>query len=121
MADLSKGFFNGRPAILAARAAGPRHALVGLEIEGNLPAEGAIVYRGKSREVGLVTSAIWSPMLKRSIAIASLERPDGTGALWVEIFARRELSYHRLMRRARVVARPFLRLARARATPPGDF
>ena len=123
MIDEEKGHFNGRRAILDARRSGRlRHVLVGLEIEGNVPAEHAIVYHKRSREAGLVTAAIWSPTAKRNIALASLERPFGDTVvddLWVEIYAMRELQYVKLMKRARVVERPFVKLARRSATPPG--
>ncbi len=125
MVDPAKGHFNGRRAILEARDRKKlRHVLVGLEIEGNIPAEHAIVYHRKSREVGLVSAAMWSPMAKRNIAIASLERPYGdsvTDDLWVEIYAMRELKYEKMMKRAKVVPRPFIRLERRTATPPADF
>ena len=101
-----------------------QHVLVGLEIEGNIPAEHAIVYHQGKREVGLVSAAIWSPMAKRNIAIASLERPFGdtvTDDLWVEIYAMRELQYQKLMKRAKVVPRPFIKLDRRTANPPADF
>lgn len=123
MIDEAKGHFNGRRAILAARKESRlRHVLVGLEIEGNVPAEHAIVYHKGKREAGLVTAAIWSPTAKRNIAIASLARPFGDSIvddLWVEIYAMRELQYIKLMKRAKVVERPFVRLARRTATPPG--
>ncbi|AZN96559.1 aminomethyl transferase family protein [Mesorhizobium sp. M9A.F.Ca.ET.002.03.1.2] len=125
MVDLEKGHFNGRRAILEARARRRlRHVLVGLEIEGNIPAEHAIVYYRKSREVGLISAAMWSPMAKRNIAIASLTRPFGdtiVDDLWVEIYAMRELQYQKLMKRAKVVPRPFIRLDRRTADPPADF
>jgi aminomethyltransferase len=125
MIDEAKGHFNGRRAILAARKAGRlRHVLVGLEIEGNVPAEHAIVYHKAKREAGLVTAAIWSPTAKRNIAIASLARPFGdtiVDDLWVEIYAMRELQYIKLMKRAKVVERPFVKLARRTATPPSAF
>ena len=125
MIDAQKGHFNGRRAILEARARKTlRHVLVGLEIEGNIPAEHAIVYHRKKKEAGLVSAAMWSPMAKRNIAIASLDRPYGetvTEDLWVEIYVMRELRYERLMKRARVVPRPFIRLERRTATPPADF
>ncbi len=125
MVDAGKGHFNGRRAILEARAKKKqRHVLVGLEIEGNIPAEHAIVYHRKSQEVGLVSAAMWSPMVKRNIAIASLDCPFGdtvTEDLWVEIYAMRELKYERLMKRAKVVPRPFMKLERRTATPPADF
>ncbi|MER8828648.1 aminomethyltransferase family protein [Mesorhizobium sp. M0938] len=125
MIDMEKGHFNGRRAILEARAKHKlRHVLVGLEIEGNIPAEHAIVYYRKSQEVGLISAAMWSPMAKRNIAIASLARPFGDTAvddLWVEIYAMRELQYQKLMKRAKVVQRPFIKLDRRTATPPADF
>jgi aminomethyltransferase len=125
MIDAKKGHFNGRRAILEARARKTlRHVLVGLEIEGNIPAEHAIVYHRKKTEAGLVSAAMWSPMAKRNIAIASLDRPYGetvTEDLWVEIYAMRELRYERLMKRARIVPRPFIKLGRRTATPPADF
>ncbi|KSV92855.1 Aminomethyltransferase [compost metagenome] len=114
LVDTEKPFFNGRDAIFRAREKNTlKHALVGLEIDGNIPAEGAIVYHRGKKEVGLVTAAIWSPLAKRNIAIASLARPFGSRIvedLWVEIYALRELQYQKLMKRARVVARPFVSL-----------
>jgi aminomethyltransferase len=125
MVDLEKGHFNGRKAIAEARRKKSlRHILVGLEIEGNIPADHAIVYHRKTKEVGLVSAAGWSPLAKRNIAIASLSRPFGdtvTDDLWVEIYAMRELKYEKLMKRAKVVARPFVKLDRRTANPPADF
>ena len=71
-----------------------------------------------------MSAAIWSPMAKRNIALASLERPYGdtvTDDLWVEIYAMRELKYERLMKRAKVVQRPFIKLDRRTASPPAEF
>ncbi|MBI1218804.1 MAG: aminomethyl transferase family protein [Rhodobacteraceae bacterium] len=125
MVDLTKSAFTGRRAIAAARAKGTlKHILVGLDIADNTPAEGAIVYHRGKREAGVVSAAIWSPTLKRNIAIASLDRPYGsrlTDDLWVEIYALRELRYAKLMKPARIVPRPFLTLPRRSATPPGRF
>jgi aminomethyltransferase len=125
MVDMKKGHFNGRSAIVKARVAGGApHVLVGLEVEGNVPAEHAIVYHRKTKEVGLVSAAIWSPLAKRNIAIASLKREFGEVGrddLWVEIYAMRELQYQKMMKRAKVVQRPFVKLDRRTATPPGAF
>ena len=122
LVDPDKPNFNGRNAILQARHRQTlKHILVGLEIEGNVPAEHAIVYHRKKREVGLVTAGIWSPTAKRNIAIATLDRPYGAKVvddLWVEIYALRELRYQKLMKRAKIVPRPFVKLARRTATPP---
>lgn len=125
MIDLKKGHFNGRRAIEAARKDKKlRHVMVGLEIEGNIPADHAIVYHRKKKEVGLVSAAAWSPLAKRNIALASLELPYGdsvTDDLWVEIYAMRELRYEKLMKRAKIVPRPFVKLHRRTANPPADF
>jgi aminomethyltransferase len=125
MIDLNKGHFNGRRTIEEARKGKKaRHVLVGLEIEGNIPADQAIVYHNRKKEVGLVSAAGWSPLAKRNIAIASLTRPYGDTVvddLWVEIYAMRELRYEKLMKRAKVVPRPFIKLDRRTASPPADF
>ena len=125
LVDLKKSAFTGRRAIIAARTNGTlKHILVGLDIADNTPAEGAIVYHRQRREAGVVSAAIWSPTLKRNLAIASLDRPYGskiTTDLWVEIYAMRELRYAKLMKPARIVPRPFLVLPRRSATPPGRF
>ncbi|OJF92457.1 aminomethyltransferase family protein [Pararhizobium antarcticum] len=125
LVDAEKPFFNGRHAILEARRnQSLKYILVGLEIEGNIPAEGAIVYHRKKHEAGLVSAAIWSPLAKRNIAIATLERPYGSRIvddLWVEIYASRELQYQKMMKRATIVPRPFIKLDRRTATPPGLF
>ena len=125
MVDFGKGHFNGRRALEEEkRRKSSRYVLVGLEIDGNEPAPNAIVYHGKTRRIGVISAAAWSPTAKRNIAIASLERPYGvrkTDDLWVEIYAMHELQYTKLMMRARVVERPFLKLDRRRATPPAEF
>ena len=100
-----------------------RWCLVGLDIDGNVPADHAIVYHKGKAEAGQITAAAWSPSAKRNIALASLRRPYGDTVkddLWVEIYALRELAYHKLMVRARVVDRPFYDPPRRRATPPAE-
>jgi len=125
MVDREKPNFNGRRAILQTRDKGLlKHVLVGLEVDGNVPAELSLLYHNRRTEAGLVSAAIWSPLAKRNIAIASLERPYGTGItdnLWVEIYALRELQYQKMMKRVRIVPRPFVTLARRTATPPAPF
>ena len=118
--DFKKGQFNGRRALLANK---PRHCLVGLEIEGNVPADGAVVYHTGKKVAGIITAACWSPMAKRNIALASLDLPYGDAVkdgLWVEIYALRELRYYKAMKRAKVVPRPFVVLPRRTLTPPAD-
>jgi aminomethyltransferase len=121
--DWDKGHFNGRRALVRERDSGSsKWAFVGLEVDGNVGADGAILYHNRKTEVGVVTGACWSPTLKKSIALAQIDRRHRAGAnIWVEIYAMRELHYAKLMMSARVVDRPFLTLDRRRATPPGRF
>ena len=123
--DFEKGHFNGRRALLAERDRGPRRRLVGLDIDGNKPAHNALLYAEKAgkREVGSVTSAIWSPTCKRNIALAMVDAPhfEMGATIWADIYLNRELVWERRMCRARVVEKPFFAPERRRATPPGDF
>lgn len=120
--DWDKGQFTGRNALLKQRAKGPHWAFVGLEIDGNIPADGAILYRAQKHEAGVVTGACWSPTLKRNIALAQI-RADlvKSSDLWAEIYALRELHYAKMMMRAKVVDRPFFTPARRTQTPPARF
>jgi aminomethyltransferase len=64
--------FTGKAALLAEREAGPKRLLKGMVIEGRQPArDGAVVSSG-GREVGVVTSGNFSPMLETSIALGFL-------------------------------------------------
>ncbi|PTE13447.1 aminomethyltransferase family protein [Pseudogemmobacter blasticus] len=119
MIDWEKGNFTGRRALLAEKAQGSEWALVGLDVPGNVSAEGSILYHDKKHEAGFVTAAAWSPALKASVAIAQVKaRHAGGDNLWVEIYALRELQYVKLMLPVRVVERPFYNPARRRAMPP---
>jgi aminomethyltransferase len=123
--DFDKGHFNGRRALIAERSRGARRQLVGLDIAGNKPAHNALLYSASDgkREIGSISSAVWSPTCKRNIALAMVDGPHfklGT-TLWAEIYLNRELVWERRMSKAMVVERPFFTPERRRATPPGDF
>ncbi|KAA3621511.1 MAG: aminomethyl transferase family protein [Proteobacteria bacterium] len=124
LVDFDKGHFNGRRALLSERDNGTRRfRLVALDVEGNKPARDALLYDRRDREVGVVTSAMWSPTCKRSIALASIRRDVETGdeGLWADIYVQRELKWRRTKAACRAVRRPFFNPARRRATPPGDY
>jgi aminomethyltransferase len=92
LVDLDKGRFIGRRALRAEHARGPARQIVGLEIDwtdveklydaaGLAPAVAATasrvavpVYRD-GRQIGKATSTTWSPVLKRMIALAAVDRP----------------------------------------------
>lgn len=119
-----KGHFNGRRALLKAREEGPRTRLLRLDVGGFKPATDALVYFGKGREVGHVTSAAWSPTTKRNIALAEVRAPYASGrdgGLRVEIYVHQEGRWERRMMPATPVKGPFFNNPRARQTPPAPF
>ena len=125
LVDLNKGFFNGKKAIVNSKLkSDTAFKIYALEIDGKEPVEGSIIYHNKKEEVGTVTSAIWSPMTKKSIALAQLELNSSKSIkddLWVEIYALKELQYYKLMKKVSIVKPPFINLARRSACPPSEF
>jgi aminomethyltransferase len=123
LVDFKKPNFNGRRALLAEKENGSRYALVRLDIEDNKPANHSYVYDTKGKNIGWVTSAMWSPSAKKNIALATVETPHGEIGedMKVEIYYQRELKWSRVMAKAKVVKGPFWDPPRRRQTPPADF
>ena len=129
----SKGRFIGDHALRAERQRGPARQVVGLEIDwtgvesiyetlGLPPAVGATasraavpVYRS-GRQVGRATTTTWSPILKKMIALATIDRPHFAERTVLEIEVTVEAVRHRV--NATVVPTPFFNPARKLATPP---
>jgi len=111
--DLGKSHFTGRQALLKLKqAGGPKLRLVGLDIAGRKPAHGAYLYSGR-KEAGQVTSAVWSPVLKRNIALATVDAryaAPGT-VLKAEIYYVSEVMQKKVDARAVVVDHRFYRPA----------
>ena len=125
LVDTDKGFFNGKKAIVNSKLENnTAFRVYALEIDGTEPVEGSIIYYNKKDEVGTVTSAVWSPMAKKSIALAQLNLVSSKSMvenLWVEIYALKELQYYKLMKKVSIVKPPFIHLARRSACPPLDY
>lgn len=123
LVDFRKPHFSGRRALLAERQRGPKYTLARLDIEGNRAASGAYVYGNKrcTKEVGYVTSAMWSPAVKANIALAMIRTKHLEGPLWAEIYYEKELRRYSRVARCEIRTRPFWAPARARATPPPDY
>ena len=123
LVHFDKGVFNGRQALLEEKENGSRYQLVKLDIDGNKPAKDSFVVTKQGKYAGTVTSAMWSPSAKASIALASLEAPHGKPGeeFEVEIYYQRELKWNRVMAPCRVVKDVFWNPPRRRQTPPADF
>jgi aminomethyltransferase len=123
LVDFDKGHFNGRRALLRERETGSRYRVVGLDIQGSKPAHDALIYHGRNRQVGFVTSALWSPTAKRNIAIATLDADyaDRTEGLWAEVYVNKELKWDKTAVSCRIVERPFFNPPRRRTTPAADY
>lgn len=114
--NFKKDHFNGRQALLAERAAGgPPKRLVGLDIQGRRAATGAYLYDGR-KEVGQVTSATWSPILKKNVALATIDARYAMPGrqLMADIYYMKEITQARIEATARVVDHHFFRPSRRR-------
>lgn len=124
MVDFTKGHFNGRRALLKQRQSGLRYHLRKIDIGGFKPADGALIYHKKKKEVGHVTSGVWSPTTKRNIALAEFKAPFGEGItddLWAEVYVNEEGQWANRLVPVAVEEKPFFINSRARATPPRPF
>ena len=123
LVDFSKPNFTGRRALLAEQQHGSRYRLVRLDVAGNKTARDAYIYDKRRRHLGVVTSAMWSPAAKASIALASVTMPWGRpdDELYAEIYYQKELKWSRVLARCRVVSGAFYDPARRRMTPAPDF
>lgn len=130
-----KGAWIGREAVLAERERGPERFFVGiatsiLEIErlfaleglapqvmGEVNRRGVPVYSG-GEQVGRATSLSWSPLLKRQLALATMDRGYQHPGTPVDIEV--TVEYTRRRARSTVVPLPFFDPPRKRAIPvPG--
>jgi aminomethyltransferase len=133
LVSLDKGRYVGQRALRVEAASGPARQIVGLEIDwteveklyesvGLAPAVAAAasrtavpVYRD-GRQIGKATSTTWSPVLKRMVALAALDRPHCAEGTRVQFEMTVEAVRYRVS--ANVVRTPFFNPPRKTATPP---
>jgi len=98
---LKKGEFIGCEAILEAKTEGLKRKLIGLEIEGRIPARHGYDVMSKGNKIGTVASGTFSPTLQKAIATAYVELPFAENGTSLIVNARgRDVT-------ARVVPTPF--------------
>lgn len=133
LVNLDKARFIGQRALAAEHRDGAARQVVGLEIDWNevealydavglpptAPAAASRVavpaYRD-GRQIGKATSTTWSPVLKRMIALATIDRPHYAEGTVVHVEMTIEAVRHRVS--AKVVRTPFFNPARKTQTPP---
>jgi aminomethyltransferase len=133
LVSLDKGRFIGQQALRDEHRRGPARQVVGLELEwtevekiyeelGLAPAVAATASRvavpvyQSGRQVGKATTTTWSPVLKKMIALATIDRPHCAAGSRLQIEVTVEAVRHRV--NATVVPTPFFNPARKTATPP---
>ncbi|MEQ1891494.1 MAG: aminomethyltransferase family protein [Planctomycetota bacterium] len=130
MVELERGPFVGRDALRRENTAGPKKKFVGLEIDWDdferihelfaLPPhletgtsrDGVPLYRG-GRQIGYATSRSWSPLLKRYLALATIDADLAAPGSELEIEVTCEYERHRA--RATVGKLPFFDPERKKA------
>jgi len=126
LVDFKKPNFNGRRALAEEKRRGSTWRLVKLDIDGNKAAHHSYIFaksKNNRKEIGFVTSAVWSPVTKQNVAIGTVRMPHGAvgSDVWVDIFYQREMHWNRTMAKATVVDKPFWFPPRRSATPPGPY
>ena len=123
LVNLDKEYFTGKQALIRHKEKGPEKKLVGLDIEGDKPAVGSVLYdnskKNQAKEIGIVTAAMWSPVLKSNIAIGfvSKEHYKLGSNVYAEIYHPEELDYRKIWAECKVVKKQFFNNPRRNETP----
>ncbi len=132
LVQLDKGSFVGRSALAAEHRRGPRRRIVGLDVGWSeverlyerigtapqlptAPSRLAVPVYKSGRQIGRATTTTWSPVLKKLIALATLDGPHTAEGTVVEFELTVEAVRHRVP--ATVVRTPFFNPARKTAAP----
>jgi aminomethyltransferase len=133
LVNIDKGRFIGQQALRREQQDGHKRQIVGLQIDwtdverlyekaGLPPAVSATASRvavpvyQDGKQIGKATTTTWSPVLKRMIALATVDRPHYAPASNMEIELTVEAVRHRVA--ATVVPTPFFSPKRKTVTPP---
>ena len=133
LVTLDKAPFVGQAALAAEHARGPARRIVGLELAwpqveaiyervGLPPAVSAIASRvavpvlSRGRQIGKATSTTWSPMLKKMIALATIDAASAGDGTSVDVEVTVEAKRHFV--NATVVKTPFYNPPQKTRTPP---
>ena len=119
LVNLDKDYFTGKTALTKIKQKSLEKKLVGLDIEGDKPAVGSVLYNKEKKEIGIVTAAIWSPTLKTNIAIGYVNKDFMKigSTVYAEIYHPEELEYKKIWANCKVVKKQFFNPQRRYSIP----
>ena len=119
LVDLNKNYFTGKKTLINLKNKSLTKKLVGLDIQGDKPAIGSVLYDKNKKEIGIVTAGIWSPSLKSNIAFGYVDKDHMKigSKVFAEIYHPEELEYKKIWAECSVVKKQFFNPPRRHKVP----
>ena len=119
LVDLNKNYFTGKKNLINLKKQTLTKKLVGLDIEGDKPAIGSVLYDKNKKEIGIVTAGMWSPSLKSNIAFGYVDKDHMKigSKVFAEIYHPEELEYKKIWAECSVVKKQFFNPPRRHKVP----
>lgn len=119
LVDLNKNYFTGKKNLINLKKQTLTKKLVGLDIQGDKPAIGSVLYDKNKKEIGIVTAGIWSPSLKSNIAFGYVDKDHIKigSKVFAEIYHPEELEYKKIWAECSVVKKQFFNPPRRHKVP----
>ena len=119
LVDLNKNYFTGKKNLINLKKQTLTKKLVGLDIQGDKPAIGSVLYDKNKKEIGIVTAGMWSPSLKSNIAFGYVDKDHMKigSKVFAEIYHPEELEYKKIWAECSVVKKQFFNPPRRHKVP----
>ena len=119
LVDLNKNYFTGKKNLINLKKQTLTKKLVGLDIQGDKPAIGSVLYDKNKKEIGIVTAGMWSPSLKSNIAFGYVDKDHMKigSKVFAEIYHPEELEYKKIWAECSVVKKQFFNPPRRHEVP----
>ncbi len=119
LVDLNKNYFTGKKSLINLKNKSLTKKLVGLDIQGDKPAIGSVLYDKNKKEIGIVTAGMWSPSLKSNIAFGYVDKDYMKigSKVFAEIYHPEELEYKKIWAECLVVKKQFFNPPRRHKVP----
>ena len=119
LVDLNKNYFTGKKSLIILKNKSLTKKLVGLDIQGDKPAIGSVLYDKNKKEIGIVTAGMWSPSLKSNIAFGYVDKDHMKigSKVFAEIYHPEELEYKKIWAECLVVKKQFFNPPRRHKVP----